>query len=161
MTLEQRIAAVYEEMRMDVFRYVLTLGPSRETAQDITQDAFIRLYEALHHGTAIENIRAWLLRVAHNLTINTVGAKSYTTTEIEESIAATVKTAEDHLIARERQTRLRTEIERLSAQQRGCLELRAQGLRYREIGEIMGISTSTVGEFIRRAVHKLREALYE
>ena len=42
---EQRIAALYEDLRMDVYRYVLTLGPPPETAQDITQDAFLRLYE--------------------------------------------------------------------------------------------------------------------
>ena len=58
----------------------------------------------------------------------------------------------------ERRSRLRTEIERLSVQQRACLELRAQGLRYREIGEIIGISTSAVGEFLRRAIERLREA---
>ena len=47
----------------------------------------------------------------------------------------------------------------LSPQQRNCLHLRAQGLRYREIAETMGISSSAVGEFLRRAVVRLKEAL--
>jgi DNA-directed RNA polymerase specialized sigma24 family protein len=34
-------------------------------------------------------------------------------------------------------------------------------LRYREIGEAVGIGTSTVNEFLRRAVAKLRKALHE
>jgi RNA polymerase sigma-70 factor (ECF subfamily) len=150
MTREQQVAALYEELRMDVYRYVLTLGPTPETAQDVTHDAFVRLYEALHQGTVIKNARGWLLRVAHNLAINAMGAKSYATAELEESTTATVRTAEDHLIEEERRMRLRAEINRLSVQQRGCPELRAQGLRYREIGDIMGISTSAVGEFPRR-----------
>ena len=161
MTLEERIGVFYKDLRMDVYRYVLTLGPTPETAQDITQDSFVRLYEALHQGSVIENTRGWLLRVAHNLAINTMGSKAYGATEIPESTISTKETPEDYLIDEERRTRLRCEIDLLSAQQRACLELRAQGLRYREIGEIMGISTSAVGEFLRRAVKRLREALNE
>jgi DNA-directed RNA polymerase specialized sigma24 family protein len=37
--------------------------------------------------------------------------------------------------------------------------LRVQGLRYREIAETVGISTSAVGEFLRRAVVRLKEAI--
>ena len=161
MTLEQRIGILYEDLRMDVYRYVLTLGPRPETAQDITQECFVRLYEAFHQGSVIENAKGWLLRVAHNLAINTMGSKGYGTTEINESTISTEATAEDYLIDEERRTRLRREIDQLSIQQRACLELRAQGLRYREIGEIMGISTSAVGEFLRRAIERLREALNE
>jgi RNA polymerase sigma-70 factor (ECF subfamily) len=47
----------------------------------------------------------------------------------------------------------------LSPQQKNCLHLRAQGLRYREIAETIGISTSAVGEFLRRAVTRLKEAM--
>jgi DNA-directed RNA polymerase specialized sigma24 family protein len=36
-----------------------------------------------------------------------------------------------------------------------------EGFRYREIAEIVGISTSTVGEFLGRAVKRLRRALYD
>jgi RNA polymerase sigma-70 factor (ECF subfamily) len=75
--------------------------------------------------------------------------------------AVTSDTIEDRLINEERTKLLRDAISHLSTQQKACLELRAQGLRYREIGEIMGISTSTVGEFLRRAIARLREALDE
>jgi len=46
-------------------------------------------------------------------------------------------------------------MKRLSLQERQCLNLRAEGLRYREIGEILGIATPTVGEFLRRAIKKM------
>lgn len=161
MTLEQRIAAAYEELRMDVYRYVITLRLPPQAAQDITQDAFVRFFECLHKGGSVENSRAWLLRVAHNLAVNALKAGSFNSTELGETEGRTSGTPEDRLIEEERRTRMRTEIGRLSTQQRACLELRAQGLRYREIGEIMGITTSAVGEFLRRAVSKLREALDE
>jgi RNA polymerase sigma-70 factor (ECF subfamily) len=161
MTLNQMVGALYEELRMDVYRYVLTLGLPPHMAQDITQDSFVRLYESLHRGGAVENARSWMLRVAHNLAINAATAKSFVTTEVKAADASTIGTAEDRLIEEERRKQLRAEISRLSTQQRACLELRAQGLRYQEIGEIIGISTSAVGEFLRRAISRLREALDE
>jgi RNA polymerase sigma-70 factor (ECF subfamily) len=161
MTLNQRVGALYEELRLDVFRYVLALGLAPHMAQDITQDSFVRMYETLHRGAVVENARAWLLRVAHNLAINAVTSKSFSAVELNAAQATTDYTAEDRLIEAERRQRLRAEISRLSTQQRACLELRAQGLRYREIGEIIGISTSAVGEFLRRAISRLREALDE
>jgi RNA polymerase sigma-70 factor (ECF subfamily) len=161
MTLEERIAAVYEELRMDVYRYVVTLGMPQQAAQDIAQDSFVRLYETLRNGSTVAHERAWLLRVAHNMAMNAVGAKDFSTIELSDEAVAITRTAEENLIEAERRARLRRAIKRLSAQQRACLELRAQGLRYREIGEIIGINTSTVGEFLRRAVRNLQEALDE
>ena len=159
MTLEERVTAAYDELRMDLYRYVLTLGLPPQAAQDIAHDCFVRFYEVLRHGTVVEHTRPWLLRVAHNMALNTISAKGFDTDELSESTVATRTTTEDQLLERERRSRLRAEIARLSRQQRACLELRAQGLRYREIAEIMDISISAVAEFVRRAIVKLREVL--
>jgi RNA polymerase sigma factor (sigma-70 family) len=45
----------------------------------------------------------------------------------------------------------------LAVQERECLMLRAEGLRYREIGEVLGIPTSTVADLVDRAIKKLAE----
>ena len=161
MDLDERVTTAYEEMRMDIHRYLLTIGLPAHAAQDITQDCFIRLFETLHGGTTVENSRAWLLRVAHNLGINMMTAKGFDTAELDFDQPAPAATVVERLIEEERKHRLRREISLLSTQQRACLELRAQGLRYREIGEIIGISTSAVGEFLRRAISRLRSALSE
>jgi DNA-directed RNA polymerase specialized sigma24 family protein len=42
-------------------------------------------------------------------------------------------------------------------QQRLCLELRAESLRYQDIAEVLQIRTSTVGEILRRAIQHLRK----
>jgi RNA polymerase sigma-70 factor, ECF subfamily len=55
--------------------------------------------------------------------------------------------------------RLTAALESLSPQQRNCLYLRSEGLRYREIAEVMGIGSSTVGEFLTRAIRRLSEVL--
>jgi RNA polymerase sigma-70 factor (ECF subfamily) len=65
--------------------------------------------------------------------------------------------AEDELLERERGERLREAMAKLSEVQRGCLVLRTQGLKYREIAETLGLSVSTVGETIQRGLERLRE----
>jgi RNA polymerase sigma-70 factor (ECF subfamily) len=47
----------------------------------------------------------------------------------------------------------------LSAAQRECLVLRSQGLKYREIADVLNVSTSTVGENIQRGLERLKEVL--
>ena len=48
-------------------------------------------------------------------------------------------------------------IRMLGDTERECLLLRASGLRYREIGEVLGIATSTVADIVDRAIKKLAE----
>jgi len=45
----------------------------------------------------------------------------------------------------------------LTESERECLLLRAGGLRYREIGEVLGMAVSTVGDTVERAIKKLAE----
>jgi RNA polymerase sigma-70 factor (ECF subfamily) len=54
-------------------------------------------------------------------------------------------------------TRFHAAVEGLSEQQRRCLFLRMEGLRYPEIGSTLGISASAVGEFLRRAMVRLKK----
>jgi RNA polymerase sigma-70 factor (ECF subfamily) len=80
---------------------------------------------------------------------------------LEEQLTSESATPERALLDREKFHRLHEAVSALSPQQRHCLHLRVEGFRYREIAEIVGISTSTVGEFLGRAVKRLRKALYD
>ena len=59
----------------------------------------------------------------------------------------------------ERKRALAAAMGTLSRQQRVCLHLRAEGLRYREIAEATSLSIPSVAEFLRRAITHLRSAL--
>jgi RNA polymerase sigma-70 factor (ECF subfamily) len=65
---------------------------------------------------------------------------------------------EQSLLQREQSLRFHKAIEGLSNQQRQCLFLRLEGLRYPEIGSALGISASAVGEFLRRAIARLKKS---
>jgi RNA polymerase sigma-70 factor (ECF subfamily) len=61
------------------------------------------------------------------------------------------------MLEKEKFRQLGEAIRQLTECERECLLLRAEGLRYREIGEVLEISTSTVGETVSRAIKKLAE----
>lgn len=160
MTLRDEVAQLYEEAREDVYRYLLTLGLHPPQAQEAAQDVFLRLYAALRKGDDIRNRRAWVFRVAHNHGLNVRAREARATPfapELEAQLSDPGQGPERTLIERERLLCLQKAVASLSEQQRRCLHLRAEGLRYPEIGEVLGISPSTVGEFLRRALVRLRQ----
>ena len=161
--IEEQVTSAFEEMRDDVYRYLLTLGLPRPQAQDVTQEVFLRLYLALQKGDLIQNRRGWIFRVAHNLGLDW-RAKERTQPfgpDMEALLRDARPGADASLIERERMKQIGDAWRTLSAQQRQCLYLRAEGLKYREIGEVLGISISTVREFLTRAIAKLQRAAHE
>jgi RNA polymerase sigma-70 factor, ECF subfamily len=156
----QQVAELYTAAREGVYRYLIALGLDAGQAQDIAQDAFLRLYEALRGGARVDEPRSWVYRVAHNMAMN--GVKRWSRqSPFSEALAAAAasqeQNAEERIIERQRMERFRAALERLSLQQRLCLEMRSQGMRYREIAAVLQIKSSTVGEFIRRGVRELRK----
>lgn len=164
MNLQDQVVQLYEEARQDVYHYLLRLGLSPAEAQEGAQEVFLRLYSGLVQGDSIRNPRAWVFRVAHNLAMGRHAAG-----DRGESLDAATEAAladggpgpEGTAILRQRNARLSEALAGLSPQQRKCLYLRAEGLRYREIAETVGVGISTVSEFISRAVARLRRAVDE
>ena len=160
---QEEVTRVYEDARDDVYRYLLTLGLPPAQAQEATQDVFLRLFVALEQGNPISNMRAWVFRVAHNLGLDLRAKKQALPMDPEFGLRIRDKSqaVDMDLIERERMNLLSSAWKTLSDQQRQCLHLRAEGLRYREIGETLGISISSVREFLSRAVLKLQKAVHE
>jgi RNA polymerase sigma-70 factor (ECF subfamily) len=162
-TLEDEVADLFEQMRDGIFRYVMTLGLNPAQAQDTTQEAFLRLYSAVKASEPIENRRAWVVRVSHNLALKIRARESTLPFDpaVEMLLADPATDPERTLLERERLIRFHRAVENLSDQQRRCLHLRMEGLRYPEIAEVLGISPSSVGEFLRRALARLRKVIHE
>lgn len=155
----------YDREQLPLRRYLLFLGLDAESCREIVQETFLKLHEHLLAGGDQTNLRAWLYRVAHNLARNNQTAFHARRTDpltdmaIANELPASAESAEDELLAKERMQRLSCAMGQLTPAQRGCLILRSQGLKYREIAEVLGLSTSTVGENIQRGLDKLKELL--
>jgi RNA polymerase sigma-70 factor (ECF subfamily) len=158
--LQELVAQLFLEARDDVYRYLLSLGLYPPQAQEGAQEVFLRLYATLKKGENIQNPRAWIFRVAHNLGLNIRARQNSQApfdADLESKLAASAMNPEQSLLDREKALRFHNAIERLSDQQRRCLFLRMEGLRYPEIGWVMGNSESAVGEFLRRAIKRLKK----
>jgi RNA polymerase sigma-70 factor (ECF subfamily) len=161
-TLEQKVTRIFQTLRLPVYYYLLAFLGDAATADDLTQEVFLRLYAHLHRGRPVENVRLWVFRVAHNLALDE-RQKHQRLAQLDESawdeICARLPdpalNPEQRAIERERLDRLGAALQWLSAQELQCLLLRAEGLRYREIGEVLGVASSTVSEFLQRALRKL------
>jgi RNA polymerase sigma-70 factor (ECF subfamily) len=158
--VNREATTLFEELRKPLLRYLICLGLSADEAQDVVQDAFLNLHRSLAGGVAHENARAWLFSVAHNQARNR--QKSYHRrfgAPLEDGALKLLdeSTPEHALLKKEKFRRLASAIQVLTEAERDCLLLRAEGLRYREIGEVLEMATSTVADTVDRAVKKLAE----
>jgi RNA polymerase sigma-70 factor, ECF subfamily len=154
------VTALYRALHKPLLRYLICMGLSTDEAQDAVQDAFLRLHRHLASGGSQENIRSWVFRVAHNQARNRLGGYDRRFGEpldVEIAMILDQKTPERVVLEKEKFRQLRKAIRQLTESERECLLLRAEGLRYREIGDVLEISTSTVGETVSRAIKKLAE----
>ncbi len=69
-TTQEMYLESYEKYNDAIFRYCLFETSNREVAIDITQDTFVKVWEYVVAGNTIENMRAFLYRVAGNLVID-------------------------------------------------------------------------------------------
>ncbi len=158
----KRIASlIFEQQRVPVCRYLVSLGLRPAVASEIVQEVFFRLYRHLQSKGGNENLRGWVFRVAHNLGVNELKRTGTAEAEPGETEADPGGDPEQALLRKERISRMRAAIRALPRRQQECLHLRAQGLRYREIGEVLRIGVSSVAESLQRAMETLARSCHE
>lgn len=159
----QDIKALVDEHQNGLIRYAYRLLRSRELAQDVVQDAFLRyLRKPLDYGEPRQRA-AWLYKVTHNLCIDLVKRESRRGEIYNRLELPTVtKLPVVEIFASERWERLDRLLEGLSDNQRSVVLLFFQeGLSYKEISEVTGLSMSNVGMLLHRALKKLRSLIEE
>src|SRR2546421_5456703 len=106
--LQDQVAQLFLETRDDVYRYLLSLGLYPPQAQEGAQEVFLRLYATLRKGEKIQNPRAWIFRVAHNLGLK-IRARQNTgapfDANLESQIADSTLNPEQSLLEREQALR--------------------------------------------------------
>ncbi len=162
---KQVATRMFDDLRLPVSRYVVSLGLPAAVASEIVQEAFLRLYRHLQTDGRRDNLAGWVFRVAHNLAVNELKRAGAAGPEPEESGGDPREDPggdpEQIVLRKERMSCLESAIRSLPLRQRQCLHLRAEGLRYREIAEVVGIGVSSVAEAVQRAVETLAKVCHE
>ena len=162
-TLRHVVLEQYDQEHVALLRYLSFLGVDRETGQEIVQESFLKLHEHLLVGGDRTNLRAWLYRVSHNLARNIQTSFRAARTDYFPDLGANSDlvdkdvSVEERLLEAERIKRFQVALTQLTRAQRECLTLRTQGLKYREIADILQLSVSTVGENVARGLERLKE----
>ncbi|MBI1355844.1 MAG: sigma-70 family RNA polymerase sigma factor [Acidobacteria bacterium] len=161
--IEQQVTDLFDELRVPALRYLLSLGLSAADGEEILQEVFLALFQHLRNGRPRTSLRGWVFRTAHNLglkrrkKVHTNPAPAVEPELLGRS-ADHRPNPEERLRERQAYERMRAVVNALPERDQACLSLRAEGLRYREIAEALGISLGAVSLSIQRSLARLREA---
>jgi RNA polymerase sigma-70 factor (ECF subfamily) len=158
--LENVVIELFDRLQARLFNYVLSFGLPLHDAEDIIQETFLSLFRHLERGKPQWNLHGWLFRVAHNLalkrrTANQAIARKHDGEEVLAQHPDPGHNGEEQLAFRQIQQHLRAVFEALPEQDQRCLYLRAEGLKYREIAQVLGISLGGVSLSLSRSLARL------
>jgi RNA polymerase sigma-70 factor (ECF subfamily) len=161
--LESVVIALFDAFHGRVLNYVLTCGLTFHDAEDVVQETFLSLFHHLALGRPRSNLNGWIFRVAHNQACKRRKSAQVFAADVDHhkvlaSQMATNANPESHFAFSQMHARLRAVFEALPEQEQRCLYLRAEGLKYRDIAQVLNISLGAVSISISRALARMMRA---
>ena len=159
--LEREVMALFDAHRGRLLGYVLSFRISVHDSEEIVQEVFLSLFRHLQLGKSKKNLHAWMFRVAHNLALKQCYAnlrwreRMDSDRTLAESQWDQSPNPEEQASHAQRQRHLLAVVEALPERDQCCLRLRAEGLRYREIAHVLGISLGSVSISLTRSLARL------
>lgn len=147
-----------------LFRYLLSLAGTREAAEDLFQETWVRVLERGHQYNARWKFGTWLFTIARNLYLDHLRRKS-PGASLDEAMEVAEPAGDspspfDRQIEREESERVALAMERVSASSREVLVLRFQeDMSLEEIAEVVAAPLPTVKSRLYRGLEALRELL--
>ena len=144
--------AIFEELYPGLFRYCHRLTGDPDVADDVAQEAFVRLYDGRVEGTE-EGLRAWLFRTATHLVRDRhrVGENRRRLLEAHPVEPGGPEPPDQAVQRQEVVAEVREALEHLSEREREMLLMRHAGFSYREVAEAVEVAPSSVGTLLTRA----------
>lgn len=162
--IENEVVLLFDEFRGRLLRYAVSLGIGPQDGEDVIQEVFLSLFRHLRLGRSRSNLRGWIFRVAHHLALKQrlSRQKQHARTAAEalalDAQADSAANPEEQLDEMQRRKRLLLVYDALPERDRCCLSLRAEGLRYREIADVLGMSLGAVSNSLARSLARLARA---
>ena len=158
--LAKEVTELFERWRPGLFRYLSSLGLAQHDREEVIQETFLSLFAHLQKEKSRANLGGWLFRVAHNLGLKHQYAIQRAAGSVADvdAIAHPALNPEEQMSRVRREKQLQSVLNALPAQDRRCLYLRAEGLRYREIAGVLGTSLAGVAASLERSLTRLQRA---
>lgn len=148
---------LYRRHGAEVYRYALAVLGNRADAEDVTQTTFLNAYRSLEQGVRPRKPSNWLLTIASNTIKQRFRQEKARPhyVELDERVAGTSADESGPSVGE-----VLTALSRIPPQQRQAIVLREfEGRSYKEIAEILGVTTSALETLLFRARRSLAEEL--
>ena len=161
---QSTIFKAFKEQQMPLKAFISRLIRKPQDIDDIAQETFVRAFLAEQKGT-IQHPKAYLYRVARNLTFEILSKKSNELTSYIEdssdySLLESGEDIENKAIVMEKFDRVKIAIAEMPPQcQRVFIMHKVYGFKYREISQQLGISVSTVEKHMMTGLKKCRQSM--
>jgi RNA polymerase sigma-70 factor (family 1) len=156
---------IFEKYRNQLFTYLYKVSKSKEIAEEIVLDVFLKLWHGREAITEIQKLESFLYTVAHNKAIDFFRAAKRSPV-LQQAVwdamsdIATADSADARLQHSNLEVLIREAIDQLSPQRRKVFELRQEkGLSYAEIAAALNLSPNTVRNHLAASVEFIREYL--
>ena len=151
---EEELERIVRQYTPHIYRLAYVRTGSRADAEDVTQEVFLRLVRTGQTFQSEEHCRAWLLRVAGNLSKNRLDYTARRSPdELKEELAAQ---------GREDLSFVWEAVKQLPQEQRACIHLfYYEGYPTRDVARMLGRKESTIRSDLRRGREKLKGLLKE
>ena len=137
-----------------------------DTAQELTQEVFLRIFGAAKRYKPKAKFTTYLFRIAHNLAINEVIAKKrpnivyYDTEDSLDFASESEDDPERRILRSETKKTIELAMKKLTPRERSALIMKfTQGMSYAEIAEVTKSSVPAVESLLMRAKGKLKRYL--
>jgi RNA polymerase sigma-70 factor (ECF subfamily) len=164
--LPQDFEAWFHDHRSVVYRYVRFRVATREAAEDVTSDVFMKALRSLHrYNPDLASPRTWLLRIARNAVTDHLRSlrrrgSLHVSLDRVPDLAAEIPSQEERVVREERIQRLLNGTQTLRRADQEIVALRfGSGLDNGEIAEHLGISNNAVAVRLHRALKRLKAAV--
>ncbi len=155
-----------------LYSYIFYFVKNEELTEDIFQETFVKAIMTIKQRRYTENGKfiSWLTRIAHNMIIDTFRQERYENTISNDTVERdllndsrlTENNIEDTLVLDQIHTDVRRMVELLPDNQREVVQMRFyQGLSFKEISELTGVSINTALGRMRYAILNLRRIAQE
>jgi RNA polymerase sigma-70 factor (ECF subfamily) len=150
-------------IRPKLYRFAYRLLNNEQDAQDITQDAMLKVWHQQERMAELQNLEAWCMRIVRNLALDRLKSKKYRNTEMLDKAGGHAAHQQNPHLAAEQQdvmNRVHRIINTLPEKYRTIIQLRdVDGFSYQEIAEILELTMNEVKTNLHRARKAVREQL--
>jgi RNA polymerase sigma factor (sigma-70 family) len=157
----EMLGVLFDRYQQPLYSFFYRLTGDRAVSEDLVQDVFYRVLRYRHTFKPGSPFKSWLYQIARNSRRDNFDPRAPQATDDEalEFHAARHATMPKDMVAEEQEAKLiRRALLKLPEEKREVLLLsRYQGMKYEDIGKLMGCETNTVKVRVFRALAELKE----